>query len=88
MTSSSEPHSASALSRDSNNTRNAIHDETAEHYTDPESEAHAQILGVFKACLPVLRARITNLSMAQELVDGAREKTSISLRMESLGLLD
>ncbi|KAG6867480.1 hypothetical protein C0993_002303 [Termitomyces sp. T159_Od127] len=55
---------------------------------EAEAEAQAQILGVFRACLPVLRARIANLAMAQELVDGARENTSISLRMESLGLLD
>ncbi|KAG6827877.1 hypothetical protein H0H93_015266 [Arthromyces matolae] len=53
-----------------------------------DKSAQAQILGVFRACLPVLRARIANLAMAQELVDGARENMSISLRMESLGLLD
>ncbi|KAG6810744.1 hypothetical protein H0H92_010488 [Tricholoma furcatifolium] len=49
--------------------------------------AQTQILRVFKACLPVLRARIANIAMAQDLVDGARENLSISLRMESLGLL-
>lgn len=52
------------------------------------STARSQILGVFSACLPVLRARISNLSMAQDLIDGAQENLSISLRMESLGLLD
>ncbi|KAG6897178.1 hypothetical protein C0992_003567 [Termitomyces sp. T32_za158] len=92
LTRSSEPHPATALGRDSDNsnTRDAVHDEPAELHPDPdaEAEAQAQVLGVFRACLPVLRARIANLSMARELVDGARENTSISLRMESLGLLD
>ncbi|KAG6919739.1 hypothetical protein DXG01_001573 [Tephrocybe rancida] len=55
---------------------------------EAESGAQAQIIGVFQACLPVLRARIANLAMAQELVDGAQENVSISLRMESLGLLE
>ncbi|RDB19934.1 hypothetical protein Hypma_012941 [Hypsizygus marmoreus] len=55
---------------------------------DSDSMAHSQILGVFSACLPVLHARISNLIMAQELIDGAQENLSISLRMESLGLLD
>ncbi|KAG6854450.1 hypothetical protein C0991_006529 [Blastosporella zonata] len=62
-----------------------------EETTKQDSEglgAQAQILGVFQACLPVLRARIANLAMAQELVDGAQENVSISLRMESLGLLE
>ncbi|KAF5387682.1 hypothetical protein D9615_000750 [Tricholomella constricta] len=56
--------------------------------SDADSSARTQIVGVFAACLPVLRARIANLSMAQELIDGAQENLSISLRMESLGLLD
>lgn len=50
--------------------------------------ARSQILGVFSACLPVIRARMSNLTMAQDLIDGAQENLSISLRMESLGLLD
>ncbi|KNZ78606.1 hypothetical protein J132_11047 [Termitomyces sp. J132] len=73
---------------DSGVSKDMMHDKTAELNADTESGAQAQILGVFKACIPVLRARIANLAMAQELVDGARENTSISLRMESLGLLD
>jgi len=51
-----------------------------------QSSAREQIMGMFAACLPVLRARISNLTMAQELIDGAQENLSISLRMESLGL--
>ncbi|KAF8076791.1 hypothetical protein FPV67DRAFT_433044 [Lyophyllum atratum] len=54
--------------------------------TKSDSSAREQILGVFAACLPVLRARISNLAMAQELIDGAQENLSIGLRMESLGL--
>lgn len=48
--------------------------------------ARAQIIGVFAACLPVLRARIANLSMAQELIDSAQENFSLALRMESMGI--
>lgn len=48
--------------------------------------ARAQILGVFQACLPVLGARIANLSMAQELIDSAQENFSLSLRMEDMGI--
>lgn len=47
---------------------------------------HSQITGVFAACLPILRARIANLTLAQELVDGGLENASLSLRMESMGL--
>jgi len=47
--------------------------------------ARDQVLGVFSACLPVMRARISNLTMAQELLDSALENISLSLRMESLG---
>jgi hypothetical protein len=61
-----------------------------ESRSSPETEnaPRSQILGVFSACLPVIRARISNLTMAQDLIDGAQENLSISLRMESLGLLD
>ncbi|KAF9448997.1 hypothetical protein P691DRAFT_590675 [Macrolepiota fuliginosa MF-IS2] len=50
------------------------------------NSARAQIVGVFSACLPVLRARIANLSMAQELIDSAQENFSLALRMESMGI--
>jgi len=50
-------------------------------------DPHSQIVGVFAACLPVLRARIANLSLAQELVHGLLENASLSLRMESMGLV-
>ncbi|KAJ3501071.1 hypothetical protein NLJ89_g9506 [Agrocybe chaxingu] len=53
-----------------------------------ESAARKQIISIFSACLPVLRARIANLSMAQELIDSALENASLSLRMESMGLAD
>lgn len=48
---------------------------------------HSQITGVFAACLPILRARIANLALAQELIDGGLENASLSLRMESMGLV-
>lgn len=52
-----------------------------------ESSARSQVSGLFVACLPVLRARIANLSMAQDLIDSALENVSLSLRMESMGIL-
>jgi hypothetical protein len=51
------------------------------------SVVHSQIAGVFTACLPILHARIANLSLAQELVDSVLENASLSLRMESMGLV-
>jgi len=48
--------------------------------------ARSQILTVFSTCLPVIRARISNLTIAQDLIDSAQENLSISLRMESLGM--
>ncbi|KAF8806267.1 hypothetical protein BYT27DRAFT_7191591 [Phlegmacium glaucopus] len=47
----------------------------------------SQIIGVFAACLPILRARIANLSLAQELIDGILENASLRLRMESMGIV-
>ncbi|KAH9482336.1 hypothetical protein JR316_0004434 [Psilocybe cubensis] len=52
------------------------------------SSARSQVNGVFSACLPVLRARLANLSMAQDLIDSALENVSLGLRMESMGLTD
>ncbi|KDR84082.1 hypothetical protein GALMADRAFT_236726 [Galerina marginata CBS 339.88] len=52
------------------------------------SSARSQVSGVFAACLPVLRLRISNLSVAQELIDLALENVSLGLRMESMGLTD
>jgi len=54
---------------------------------DDTSAAHSQVVGVFAACLPILHARISNLSLAQELVDSVLENASLSLRMESMGLV-
>jgi len=48
--------------------------------------AREQIMSVFVACLPVLRARKANLTMAQELIDSAQENLSLALRMESMGI--
>lgn len=48
---------------------------------------HSQIAAVFAACLPILRARSANLALAQELVDAGLENASLSLRMESMGLV-
>jgi hypothetical protein len=48
---------------------------------------HSQITAVFAACLPILRARSANLALAQELVDAGLENASLSLRMESMGLV-
>ncbi|KAF9567417.1 hypothetical protein CPC08DRAFT_703305 [Agrocybe pediades] len=60
----------------------------ASQQAEDVSSARSQVTGVFSACLPVLRARIANLSMAQELIDSALENVSLGLRMESMGLND
>ena len=54
--------------------------------TAETTEAHSQVSSVFASCLPVLRARIANLTMAQELIDTALENVSLGLRMESMGI--
>lgn len=61
-------------------------DKEKEQLAEDAVTAREQIIGVFAACLPVLRARKANLSMAQELIDSAQENFSLALRMESLGI--
>jgi hypothetical protein len=57
------------------------------HPADPlEADEHSLVLSVFSSCLPVIRARISNLSMAQELVQSSKENIALGLQMESLGL--
>lgn len=48
--------------------------------------AQSELRRVFAACLPVIRARKANLTMAQDLIDSAQENVSISLKMELLGI--
>lgn len=61
-------------------------DKDGDKPADPERAAHSELKRVFAACLPVLRARIENLTMAQDLVDSAQENLSLSIRMENLGI--
>lgn len=61
-------------------------DDTTKPTSGDASEAHSQVSNVFASCLPVIRARIANLSLAQDLIDTALENMSLSLRMESMGL--
>ena len=61
-------------------------EETVDETNVDAISVHSQISGVFAACLPILHARIANLSLAQELVDSVLENASLSLRMESMGL--
>ncbi|KAJ2917479.1 hypothetical protein MD484_g2922, partial [Candolleomyces efflorescens] len=61
-------------------------DSAGETSTTQTQSPRSQIVGVIAACLPVIRARKSNLLMAQELIDSALENLSITLRMESLGL--
>ena len=63
-----------------------VFDEDGDKPTNPKHAAHSELKRVFAACLPVLRARIANLTMAQDLIDNAQENISISLRMENLGI--
>ncbi|KAJ3736165.1 hypothetical protein DFJ43DRAFT_990390, partial [Lentinula guzmanii] len=61
--------------------------------TEPSSEntaqsaaARSQIAPVFKACLPIIRARGQNITMAQQLVEGAKQNLSMTVHLQSLGL--
>jgi hypothetical protein len=73
------PEEASATGEDQNAVKKI-------QLTDDTSWGRDQIIGVFTACLPVLRARVANLSTAQELIDSAQENFSLALRMESMGI--
>ncbi|KJA29763.1 hypothetical protein HYPSUDRAFT_235076 [Hypholoma sublateritium FD-334 SS-4] len=61
-------------------------DDASKPASGDASEAHSQVSNIFASCLPVIRARIANLSLAQDLIDTALENISLSLRMESMGL--
>ncbi|KIY47144.1 hypothetical protein FISHEDRAFT_74963 [Fistulina hepatica ATCC 64428] len=51
------------------------------------SSVASPLIQLFTTHLPrILRARKTNIEMALDLVDGAREMWSVNMRMESLGL--
>ncbi|KAK0447791.1 hypothetical protein EV421DRAFT_161761 [Armillaria borealis] len=50
--------------------------------------ARTQIIPLFKACLPVLRARTANLAMAQQLIEGAKENYSMALHLKMLEMDD
>ncbi|PFH50158.1 hypothetical protein AMATHDRAFT_85978 [Amanita thiersii Skay4041] len=86
-----------ATDKDEDESENSDDETTTTTYTHPHAQthpttihtypaAHAELRRIFAACLPVLRARIANLTMAQDLIDSAQENLSISLRMESLGI--
>ena len=75
-----------ALQKEARNLESLIIKLTNTPNEDETSVVHSQIAGVFAACLPILHARIANLSLAQELVDSILENTSLSLRMESMGI--
>jgi hypothetical protein len=67
--------------------QNAVEsDNDSDKPANPKQAAHSELKRVFAACLPVVRARIANLTMAQDLIDSAQENLSISLRMENLGI--
>ncbi|KAJ7579935.1 hypothetical protein C8J56DRAFT_284163 [Mycena floridula] len=51
-------------------------------------ESQSQIIPVFAACLPVLSARVGNLTMAQQLLEGAKENFAMTLQLESLEMSD
>ncbi|KAJ3974062.1 hypothetical protein EV361DRAFT_896378 [Lentinula raphanica] len=48
--------------------------------------ARSQIAPVFQACLPIIRARVQNITMAQQLVEGAKQNLSMTVHLQSLGL--
>ncbi|KAJ3998337.1 hypothetical protein F5050DRAFT_1745532 [Lentinula boryana] len=54
--------------------------------TAQSAAARSQIAPVFKACLPIIRARGQNITMAQQLVEGAKQNLSMTVHLQSLGL--
>lgn len=46
--------------------------------------ARATIVPLFGSCLPALRGRKANLSLAQQLVEGAKEKFAMDIHLASL----
>ncbi|KAF9035044.1 hypothetical protein BDZ89DRAFT_1036335 [Hymenopellis radicata] len=46
--------------------------------------ARATIVPLFGSCLPALRGRTANLSLAQQLVEGAKEKFAMDIHLASL----
>jgi len=48
--------------------------------------ADSPIRPILAACLPVLRARIANLTVAQNLVDSSKDNLEMTLQLESLRL--
>lgn len=67
-------------------TQTTIEFDDGDKPASPKHAAHSELKRVFAACMPVLRARVANLTMAQDLIDSAQENISISLRMENLGI--
>jgi hypothetical protein len=51
-----------------------------------EDDQPSQVLSVFAACLPIVRARIDNLSSAHDLVLCSKDNMGMSLRIESIRL--
>ncbi|KAF5392650.1 hypothetical protein D9757_001071 [Collybiopsis confluens] len=51
-----------------------------------QTQARSQIAPVFSACLPIIRARMKNIGVAQELVEGAKQNLSVTVYLESLSL--
>ncbi|KAJ7771069.1 hypothetical protein DFH07DRAFT_734932 [Mycena maculata] len=49
-----------------------------------QPSARSQMIHVFSACLPILQGRATNLQMAHELLEGAKENLAMTLHLESL----
>ncbi|KAJ4479048.1 hypothetical protein J3R30DRAFT_3473683 [Lentinula aciculospora] len=62
-------------------------DDTSNVLTSSQSSAaRSQIAPVFTACLPIIRARGRNLTMAQQLVEGAKQNLSMTVHLQSLSI--
>ncbi|KAG7447654.1 uncharacterized protein BT62DRAFT_930680 [Guyanagaster necrorhizus] len=55
---------------------------------EESTAARAQIIPLFSACLPVLRARTANLAVAQQLIEGVKENYSVTLHLKMLEMDD
>ncbi|KAJ3798968.1 hypothetical protein GGU11DRAFT_862319 [Lentinula aff. detonsa] len=78
---SDDPPTTPQSSAEINDNAPNIPDSTAQ-----SAAARSQIAPVFKACLPIIRARGQNITMAQQLVEGAKQNLSMTVHLQSLGL--
>lgn len=87
MTSQNTPDAEGGVETPSESTKAAQEESSlsGDAGTEADPAPHSALLPLFKAHLPLLRARVDNLEMAQMLVEGAREGRAMQIFGASLG---